>query len=124
MDIDHKTQDYIRGQVINVPNYEEWKSTHQFPSLEEGEHYVWSTVLNEKFQKIRESMYIDGLPVTDMAMTSNGNLLFEYYHHTQDNLYPLGSVHSGCAIEDLEKLSEEQLKNITKITLNRNNIII
>ena len=112
MNINTKTQDFIRNRILDVPNYEEWKATHSFPEPEEGEYYVWSPELDEKFQQFKTSMYLEGLPVTNMAMTNKGRLTFSYYHHTEDNMYPLGSVFTGCTIEQLEQLSSEQLKNI------------
>ena len=40
MDINLKTQDFIRGKVLDVPDYEEWKETYSFPENEVREQYV------------------------------------------------------------------------------------
>lgn len=112
MEINLKTQDFIRGKVLDVPDYEEWKETHSFPENEAGEQYVWSNKLVEEFKQFKASMYLEDLPVTNMAMTNKGRLDFSYYHHAEDNMYHLGSAFTGCTIEQLEQLSLEDFKKI------------
>lgn len=112
MEINTKTQDFIRGNILEVPNYEEWMNTHGVASNQEGEYYVWSDKLNDQFEQFKPSMYLEGLPVTNISFTNQGRIDFSYYHHTEDNLYPLGSVFTGVSIEQLEQLAPEQLMQV------------
>lgn len=110
MEINTSTQDYIRGKIVEVPNYEEWMSSHAFAENQPGEFMCWSDKLASTFEQIKTSMYLEELPVTNISFTNKGRLDFSYYHHTEDRLYPLGSVFTQCELELLEQLPKEQLK--------------
>lgn len=104
--IDTTTEDFVRGKVIKVPDYEQWCQTHKDSY---SGHYDYSSKISENFKAIREELWMFGLPVTDCFVRGNGELELCYYHHTEDNVYYLGEI-KGKTLEEFEKMTPNEFK--------------
>lgn len=104
--IDTKTEDRIRGRIISVPDYEQWKETH--PSPNRGAS-IFDSEINAKFKEIKEDLWMFGLPVTNCSVKKNGELELFYYHHTEDNMYYLGEV-AGKPLDEVKKMTPDEFK--------------
>ena len=108
--LNEKTQDYIRGQIIDVPNHEIWKKEH--PSFIDS-HHIWNSSLREKYVQCKDELYAFGLPITNIGFKANGTIALSYYHHMQDNMYSLVET-TPKSFEELEQMSVEEFKSFLK----------